>query len=88
MTDHQVTLLAGAISAGVPTLAVLIAMLANNRQIDSMRRELEAMRRELEVRFSALDKVLAAQFSEAKAGLLRVEGVLDARLKHLEERER
>lgn len=86
MTDHQVTLLAAALSAGVPTFAVLIALISNNRQIDSLRREIETRFGAVSARFDSLEKTLDARFAEARAGLLRVEGVLDARLKHLEER--
>lgn len=79
MTDHQVTLLAAALSTGGPILAVLIGILVNNRQIESVRREIES-------RFDALSSVLNAKFEAQTQGLLRVEQVMDARLKHLEER--
>ena len=72
MSDHQVTLLAAALSTGGPILAVLLGVLVNNRQIDSLRREMEA-------RFDALEKI----FTER---LFRVEQVVDARLSHLEEK--
>jgi len=57
-----------------PTLAVLVGILVNNRQIDGLRNEIVALRSEINAKFEA-----------AHQALLRVEGVLDARLKHLEE---
>lgn len=111
MTDHQLTLLAAALSTSVPTLAVLIGMLVNNRQIDSLLREMEArfaavdarfaavdarfaaiyerfvsLEREFDTRFDAMQRELDTRFDAMHQALLRVEGVLDARLKHLEER--
>ena len=69
----------------IPTLAVLVGMLVNGRQLGSLRNEIRAdiggSRSEISARFEAVD----AQFKAAHQALLRVEGVLDARLKHLEE---
>ncbi len=62
----------------IPTLAVIVGVLVNGRQLGSLRSEIRAdiggSRGEMNTRFEA-----------AHQGLLRVEGVLDARLKHLEE---
>jgi hypothetical protein len=91
--DSQVLL-----SIGIPTIAVLIGILLNTRQNDrleqhvdaqlaSVRSELKAdigaLRSEMNARFNAVD----ARFDAAHQALLRVEGVMDARLKHLEDRE-
>ena len=69
----------------IPTLAVLVGMLVNGRQLGSLRNELKAdfsgLRGEINARFELLN----ARFDVAHQALLRVEGVLDARLKHLEE---
>ena len=67
------------IPALVPTLAVLLAMVQNNRSIDSLRREME-------VRFNSVDKRFDDMRDLWRAELRRVEEVLDARLKHLEEK--
>ena len=67
------------LSVGVPTIAVLVGILINNRQIDSLRGEIRD-------KFASLDRQLDARFQAANEALLRVEGVLDARLKHLEDR--
>jgi hypothetical protein len=97
VTDQQLTIIATAVNAGIPTLAVLIGILVNNRQVESISREFEAkfdgLRRELDARFAAIDArfaVVDARFNSLERifteRLLRVEEVIDARLKHLEER--
>lgn len=67
------------IPALVPTLAVLLALVQNTRSIDSLRREMEA-------RFDSIDQRFDDMRDLWRAELRRVEEVLDARLKHLEER--
>ena len=49
------------LTVAIPTITVLVGILVNNRQLDSLRNEL-------------------------MQPILRVEGVLDARLKHVEEK--
>jgi|HubBroStandDraft_2_1064218.scaffolds.fasta_scaffold306978_1 hypothetical protein len=56
----------------LPTFAVLIGMMANRNQIESLRNEIKTE--------------FAAQREVWRAELRRVEEVLDARLRHLEER--
>jgi len=69
----------------VPTLAVLIGILVNNarlndvsRRIDDFNRRIDDFRTHVDSRFSSTDSL----FTER---LKRVEEVMDARLKHLEE---
>jgi hypothetical protein len=66
----------------------LIGLYFQSRQIESLRNEInakfEGLRAEMNARFEAVN----ARFDAGREALLRVEGVLDARLKHLEERER
>jgi len=61
-----------ALSVGVPTVAVLVGILINNSRLTDLRSHMDS------------------RFDDAKdmwrAELHRVEEVLDARLKHLEER--
>ena len=87
------------LSIGIPTIAVLVAMLVNNRQLESLRSEmnarfeaLDSKFQSIESRFEAVDaklnslaQVMNARFDAGHQALLRVEGVVDARLKHLEE---
>jgi cell shape-determining protein MreC len=79
------------IPALVPTLAVLLAMLQNNRSIDSLRREMESRFGSVDRRFDSVDRRFDSvnqRFDDMRdlwrAELHRVEEVLDARLKHLE----
>ena len=62
------------LAIGIPSLLVLLNFLGNVLFLGA--------------RIDGLEKVMNARFEAAQQGLLRVEGVLDARLKHLEERER
>jgi hypothetical protein len=91
------------LSIGIPTIAVLIGILLNNRQIDALRGqfkdETNALRThfddKIDTRFNALQETMNARFATVDArfdaahqALLRVEGVLDARLNRLEEERR
>jgi hypothetical protein len=78
----------------LPTLAVLIGILTNRYQLESLRNEMKTGDDSLGEAIKVLDNSLR---SEMKAGfesqreiwraeLHRVEEVLDARLRHLEER--
>ena len=70
-----------ALVIAIPTITVLLGILINSRQIDSLRNE---MRSEI----TPLRNEMSARFEAQHQALLRVEQVLDARLKHLEERYR
>ena len=76
MTDQTIQI---ALSVGVPTVAVLVGILINNSRLSDLRAHIDA-------RFDAVNQ----RFDDAKdtwrAELHRVEEVIDARLKHLEER--
>jgi hypothetical protein len=76
MTDQTVQI---ALSVGVPTIAVLVGILINNSRLSDLRSHMDS-------RFDAVNQ----RFDDAKemwrSELHRVEEVIDARLKHLEER--
>jgi hypothetical protein len=76
MSDQTVQV---ALSVGVPTIAVLVGILINNSRLSDLRSHMDA-------RFDAVNQ----RFDDAKemwrSELHRVEEVIDARLKHLEER--
>jgi hypothetical protein len=59
------------IAIGWPTLAILVGVLINNRQIDMLSRH--------------IDQQIISLRNELKSELLRVEGVLDARLSQVEQ---
>jgi hypothetical protein len=68
-----------ALSIGIPTLAVLAGILVNNSRLSDMRAHMDA-------RFNAMDTRFDDMKDTWRSELHRVEEVLDARLKHLEER--
>lgn len=67
-----------AVSAGLPTLTVLVSLLITNQHFGGLNR-----------RFSDLEKRMDQRFADLRdsfrSELFRVEQVMDARLKHLEE---
>jgi hypothetical protein len=71
-----------AVSAGLPTLTVLVSLLINNQRLSDLDKRLDQ-------RLSEIDKRLDQRFADLRDGfraeLFRVEQVMDARLKHLEE---
>lgn len=47
MTDHQITLLAAALSSGAPMLAVVVGILVNNSQISGVREDIREIRNDI-----------------------------------------
>jgi len=80
--DSQVLL-----SIGVPTVVILIGMLVNMRQIERLEKHMDSQFVSVRMELNSLRSEMNARFEAAHQALLRVEGVMDARLKHLEERE-
>jgi len=66
------------LTVSVPTLAVLVGILVNNSRLSDLSKRLDGMERRSDQRFEDLKEMWRAE-------LHRVEEVLDARLKHLEE---
>lgn len=71
-----------AVSAGLPTLTVLVSLLINNQRLSDFEKRMDQ-------RFNDADKRIDQRFNEQRdllrSEMYRVEQVLDARLKHLEE---
>lgn len=67
------------LSISVPTLAALVGILINNTRLSDLRAHMD-------VRFDAVDRRFDDMKELWRSELHRVEEVLDARLKHLEER--
>lgn len=95
MIDSQIV--AAIAAAAVPTVTVLAGILINNARLNDMNSRIGELRSHLDTRFndvdrrfSEVDRKMDQRFDDAKemwrAELHRVEEVLDARLKHLEER--
>jgi hypothetical protein len=68
-----------AISVGVPSLTVLAGILINNSRLSDLRSSMDH-------RFDDLIRLIDARFDGQDQKLYRVEQVIDARLKHLEQR--
>ncbi len=77
MSDTQ--LLTIALAAGPTMLAVLVGILINNSRLTDLRSHMDA-------RFNDVDRRFDEMRDLWRAELHRVEEVLDARLKHIEER--
>jgi hypothetical protein len=93
----ETQLLTVALSTAPTMIAVLIGMLLNNGRFGDLNARLGDLRADMNTRFAEtngrieeLDKKMDQRFDDIKATwraeLHRVEEVLDARLKHLEER--
>ena len=74
MADATQTLL----MVSIPTLAVLIGILVNNARLSDLNSRISELRADIDRRFDGMEKLMTEK-------LLRVEQVMDARLKHLEE---
>jgi hypothetical protein len=68
-----------AVSITVPTFAVFVGILMNNSRLNDLRAHMDARFNEVDRRFEDLTTIWRSE-------LRRVEEVIDARLKHLEER--
>ena len=88
MTDTQILTIA---LATVPNiLAVLAGILINNSRLSDLKSDFLAFKAEnrayMDARFNAIDRRFDDMRDMWRSELHRVEEVLDARLKHLEER--
>ena len=73
--------------ATVPTmLTVLIGILLNNSRLSDVNARLGELRSHIDGRFDGVDRRFEEMKEMWRTELHRVEEVLDARLKHLEER--
>jgi len=79
-----------ALSISVPTIAVMVGILINNSRLGDVNTRLSDLRAEMNNRFDEMNARMDHRFADMKdmwrSELHRVEEVLDARLKHLEER--
>lgn len=83
MNDNQIL----AISLAVPNLlAVLTGILINNSRLSDLRAHMDAGFTEMNRRFNQVGRRFDDMRDIWRSELHRVEEVLDARLKHLEER--
>jgi hypothetical protein len=79
-----------ALATGPTVLAVLLGVLVNNSRLSDLRTSMHVRFNEVNRRFDDMDRKMDQRFEDMKSTwrseLHRVEEVLDARLKHLEER--
>jgi endonuclease III-like uncharacterized protein len=75
-----------ALSISVPTMAVLIGILINNSRLSDVNSRLADLRADINTRFDHVERRFDDMKEMWRSELHRVEKVLDARLKHLEER--
>ena len=66
------------LTVSIPTLAVLVGILVNNSRLNDLRAHIDTRFGDMDTRFEDMKDTWRAE-------LRRVEEVLDARLKHLEE---
>ena len=83
MTDQTVQT---ALSIGVPSLAVLVGILVNNSRLSDLNSRIGELRSDIRLSSSDLRSIIADSARLQEANLRRVEEVLDARLRHIEER--
>jgi hypothetical protein len=84
MTNSQILAIA---LASVPTMiTVLIGILINNARLGDINARLGDLRHHIDARFNEVDHRFDDMKDMWRSELHRVEEVLDARLKHLEER--
>jgi hypothetical protein len=73
--------------ASVPTmLTVLVGILINNSRLSDMNTRIGELRSHMDSRFNGVDRRFEEMKDLWRSELHRVEEVLDARLKHIEER--
>jgi cell division protein FtsL len=84
MSDIQ--LLTIALAAGPTMLAVLVGILINNSRLNDTNTRIGDLRAHVDSRFDEVDRRFDEMRDLWRAELHRVEEVLDARLKHIEDR--
>jgi hypothetical protein len=75
-----------ALTISVPTFTVLVGILINNSRLSDMNSRLSDLRVDINTRFDHVERRFDDMKDMWRSELHRVEEVLDARLKHLEER--
>jgi hypothetical protein len=82
VSDQLVTALA---TAAFPSFAVLIGILVNNQRLNDFKQRFDDFGRNMDTRFSELNRRIDDSRDLLRAGMFRMEQVIDARLKRLEE---
>ena len=82
VSDQLVTALA---TAAFPTVAVLVGILINNQRLNDFARAVDVRFAQVDARFADTNRHIDDVRDLLRAEMFRMEQVLDARLKHLEE---
>jgi hypothetical protein len=82
VSDQLVTALT---TAAFPTFAVLIGILINNQRLNDTNQRINDFARAVDVRFTDTNRHIDDVKETLRAEMFRMEQVIDARLKHLEE---
>jgi hypothetical protein len=72
-------------SAAIPTFAVLVGILINNQRLSDVNLRINELSRSIDQRFIDTNRHIDDVKDTLRADMYRVEQVMDARLKHLEE---
>jgi hypothetical protein len=75
-----------ALTISVPTFTVLVGILINNSRMSDVNSRISDLRADMNIRFDHVERRFDDMKDMWRSELHRVEEVLDARLKHLEER--
>lgn len=82
VSDQLVTALATAV---FPTLAVLAGLLVNSSRLGDINQRFDDLGRTIDARFADTNRHIDDMRDVLRADMFRMEQVIDARLKHLEE---
>ena len=83
---NDIQLLTIALTSVPSVMAVLVGILVNNARLSDLRAQLDARFGDMDRRFDDINRRFDDMRDMWRSELRRVEEVLDARLKHLEER--
>ena len=75
----------GLATTAFPTFAVLIGILINNQRLNDFKQRFDDFGRNIDTRFNEVNRHIEDSSNILRAEMYRVEQVLDARMKHLEE---
>ncbi len=81
-------LVIAAVTAGLPTLSVLVSLLINNQRLTDFEWRMDQRFAAVDQRFADTNRRIDDTKETLRAEMFRMEQVLDARLKHLEEASR
>lgn len=74
------------LTVGIPTLAVLVGILVNNSRLSDQHAHIDKRFDSIDKQFDDFKDLMNAKFESAHAYLIRLEQVMDARIKHVEPR--